>query len=105
MGELCKLKTRTQYKIVGGDFSAQEPRLTAMYSGDKQMLQAYKDNKDLYAVIASVSFNFPYEECLEFYPEGTKIVVDGKEIVCGYKTHQNKDGKGRRTQAKSILLG
>lgn len=85
--------------------SAQEPRLTAYYSQDENMLQAYREGKDLYSVIASISFGVPYEDCLEFYPEGTKIVIDGKEIVCGKKTHQNKDGKERRSQAKSILLG
>ena len=45
--------------------------------------------KDLYSEIASKAFNMPYEECREFNPDGTT----------------NKAGKGRRTQAKSILLG
>ena len=93
------------YKIVGGDFSAQEPRLTAQYAQDPQMIQAYIDGKDLYAVIASASFNKPYEDCLEFYPEGTEIEYEGKKIICGHKTHQNKEGKNRRSMAKSILLG
>ena len=99
------LNIRTNYRIIGGDYSAQEPRLTAFYSQDEQMIQAYLDNKDLYAVIASASFNYPYEECLEFYPAGTKIIYEGEEVICGNKTHQNKAGKQRRTQAKSILLG
>lgn len=93
------------YKLVGSDYSAQEPRLTAFMSHDKNMLQAYLDKKDLYAVIASLSFNKPYEECLEFYPEGTKLTIDNKEIICGYKTNQNKAGKERRSQAKAVLLG
>ena len=45
--------------------------------------------KDLYSEIASKAFNKPYEECREFNPDGSK----------------NKEGKERRTQAKSILLG
>lgn len=69
------------------------------------MRDAYLQGRDLYSVIASQSFNVPYEDCLEFYPEGTVIEFEGKKVTCGYKTHQNKDGKGRRTQAKSILLG
>lgn len=69
------------------------------------MLKSYADNKDLYAQIASLSFHKSYEDCLEFYPEGTKIVVNGKEVVCGYKTHTNVEGKKRRSAAKSILLG
>lgn len=100
-----KLNTRVEYKIVGGDFSAQEPRLTAFYSQDENMIQAYVEGKDLYAVIGSKSFGVPYEDCLEFYPEGTKIMHDGKEVICGYKTHQNKEGKQRRSYSKSILLG
>ena len=98
-------KAKDGYKIIGGDFSAQEPRLTAFMSQDENMLNAYKEGRDLYSVIAGLAFGKPYEDCLEFYPEGTKIVIDGKEIICGYKNVQNKAGKERRTQAKSILLG
>ena len=92
-------------RIIGADFSAQEPRLVAHYSQDENMLNAYLNKQDLYSVIASQSFNVPYEDCLEFYPEGTEIVFEGKKVVCGYKTHLNTEGKNRRTQAKSILLG
>ena len=70
--------------------SAQEPRLTAFMSQDENMLKAYQEKKDLYAVIASLSFNKPYEECLEFHP------ITGEKQV---------EGKERRTQAKSVLLG
>lgn len=69
------------------------------------MINAYKEGKDLYAVIASMSFDRKYEDCLEFYPEGTVIEHDGKQVVCGYKTHQNKEGKKYRTMSKCILLG
>lgn len=69
------------------------------------MINAYKEGKDLYSVIASMSFDKPYEDCLEFYPEGTRIELDGKEKICGKKEIQNKAGKERRTQAKAILLG
>lgn len=93
------------YRIIGADFSAQEPRLVAHYSQDENMLNAYLNKQDLYSVIASQSFNVPYEDCLEFYPEGTKIVFEGQEVTCGYKTHLNTEGKARRTAAKSILLG
>lgn len=100
-----KLKTMTPYRIVGGDFSAQEPRLTAFYSQDENMIQAYNEGKDLYSVIASMSFDREYKDCLEFYPEGTVIEFKGEKVTCGYKTHQNKEGKSYRNMAKSILLG
>lgn len=61
----------------------------AQLCGDEKMLQAYREGKDLYAEIASLSFNTTYENCLEFRPDGTT----------------NKEGKERRSQAKSILLG
>lgn len=69
------------------------------------MINAYKEGKDLYSVIASMSFDRKYEDCLEFYPEGTIIDYEGQKVVCGHKTHQNKEGKTYRTMSKSILLG
>jgi len=56
---------------------------------DPTMIEAYNNGKDLYAQIASLSFNKPYEQCLEFNPDGTT----------------NPEGKERRSSAKSILLG
>lgn len=54
------------------------------------MCEGFAHGKDAYALIASVSFNMPYEKCLEFHPE----------------THEYQpDGKARRSEAKSILLG
>ena len=42
-----------------------------------------------------MAFNKPYEDCLEFYLDEN-----------GQKTDEiNKEGKERRTQSKSILLG
>lgn len=91
--------------LIGGDFSAQEPRICAFTTRDIGMLSAYQEGKDLYSYIASMSFNKPYEECLEFYPEGTHIIIDGKDVTCKKKEYINEDGKGRRNQAKKILLG
>ena len=96
---------RPGYVFVGGDFSAQEPRLTAYYSQDENMLKAYNEGKDLYAVIASAAFDNEYEDNLEFYPEGTEIEFEGKQVICGFKTHTNEDGKHRRKIAKTLLLG
>lgn len=75
--------------LLSSDFSQQEPRAMAAMCGDPGMIQSYIEGKDLYAQIASASFGVPYEDCLEFRPDGTT----------------NKEGKERRTQAKSILLG
>jgi len=74
-------------------------------SQDPSMIKAYAEGKDLYSVIASLSFDRKYEDCLEFYPEGTEIIYEGQKVICGNKTHQNKEGKTFRSMAKSILLG
>ena len=74
--------------FVGGDFSAQEVRVVADMCGDEGMIQAYRDGKDLYCEIASMAFHVPYEQCLEFNPDGTT----------------NKEGKERRSIAKKIVL-
>ena len=80
------------YVLMSSDFSQQEPKCLAALcrkQGDSQMYDVFMAGKDLYSEIASKAFNKPYEECREFRPDGTT----------------NKEGKERRTQAKSILLG
>ena len=79
-------------------------RLAAYLSQDQTLLKAYAEGKDAYAIIASMIFDMPYEDCLEFYPEGTEIEVDGKKVICGNKTHMNKAGKERRSIGKVAVL-
>ncbi len=78
------------YVMLSSDYSQQEPKLTAFVSKDEKMIQAFKDNKDIYATIASLAFNLPYEKCLEFHPETGEY---------------QPDGKARRGEAKTIVLG
>ena len=77
------------YVLMSADYSQQEPKVMTQMCGDPKMIKAYQEGKDLYAEIAALSFNTTYENCLEFRPDGTT----------------NPDGKNRRSQAKSILLG
>jgi DNA polymerase I-like protein with 3'-5' exonuclease and polymerase domains len=84
-----EFKATDEYVMMSSDYSAQEPRITSTMSGDEKMIQAYKEGKDLYAAVASIAFSQPYEECLEFRPDGTKNIA----------------GKERRGQAKAIVLG
>lgn len=77
------------YKLVGSDFSQAEPRLMAWYAQDENMINAYKNKKDLYATIASIVYNNAYEENLEFFPDGSP----------------NPHGKERRSFMKSVILG
>jgi DNA polymerase I - 3''-5'' exonuclease and polymerase domains len=77
------------YVMVGSDYSQQEPRCLAYMSGDESLLDAYRTGKDLYALIASTLYKVPYDECLEFRPDGTK----------------NEEGKKRRNSVKPVVLG
>lgn len=82
-------KAQDGYVLVGGDYSQQEPRLTAHCSNDEKMKESYHQGKDIYATIASLAFDKSYEECKEFREDGTV----------------NPEGKERRSQAKAIVLG
>ena len=75
--------------LMSSDYSQQEPKVMTQMCQDPKMIEAYKKGKDLYAEIAALSFNTSYDNCLEFRPDGTT----------------NPEGKSRRSQAKSILLG
>lgn len=77
------------YVLMSSDYSQQEPKVMTQMCGDPKMIKAYQEGKDLYAEIAALSFNTTYENCLEFRADGTT----------------NPEGKNRRSQAKSILLG
>lgn len=75
--------------LLSSDYSQQEPKVMTVMCQDPAMIKAYQEGRDLYASIASLAFNKPYEQCLEFNPDGTT----------------NPEGKERRSQAKTILLG
>ena len=49
----------------------QEPRILAHMSGDQNFQDAYAHGKDIYAWCGSIVYNIPYEECLEFSPDGS----------------------------------
>ena len=86
---MISVNVKVQKVLVGSDFSQQEPRLLAFYSKDQDMLQAYANNKDLYAMVAAKVYKNAYEDNLEFYPDGS----------------QNVAGAERRSSCKSIILG
>ena len=83
------INTRTKYVLVGSDFSQQEPRLLSHYSQDKNMINAYKQGKDLYATIAMGVYKMGYWDCMERHEDGSP----------------NPEGKKRRHSVKAILLG
>ena len=86
-----KVPVRTApYVMISSDYSQQEPKLTAFVSQDDKMIESFKAGRDIYATIASLAFNLPYEKCLEFHPETGEYQADGK---------------ARRGEAKFSVLG
>lgn len=75
--------------LLSSDYSQQEPRVTAFISNDAKMINTFNSGKDIYASIASIAFNVPYEQCLEMTPEG----------------EYSPEGDSRRKEAKTVLLG
>lgn len=81
--------------LVSGDFSQQEPKALAHMSGDENFIRAYAEGRDIYAWCASMVYNIPYDQCMEFYLDEN-----------GKKTDKvNPEGKKRRTEMKSVILG
>ena len=81
-------RAKKDYCIVGADFSAQEPRSLASFSNDRAMLEAYEEDKDLYAIIGSKCFKNNYEDNLEFNPITGVLQPEGKERRNKSKTIQ-----------------
>lgn len=80
---------REGHVLISSDFSQIEPRTLASLSGDDEMIQAYKEGKDLYATMGARVYNVGYWDCMEKYEDGTP----------------NPEGKVRRDSMKSVLLG
>lgn len=80
----------SEYVLIGSDYSQQEPKILSFVIQDAAMSKAFSEGKDIYATIAGLAFNQPYEKCLEFHPE----------------THEYQpEGKRMRGEAKTIVLG
>ena len=77
------------YVMVGGDFSQQEPRLLSNYALDDNMMEAYRQGKDLYATIATGIYHNTYWDNMEHHEDGSP----------------NPAGKKRRGSVKSLMLG
>lgn len=86
------IKARTRRIIQGSDYSAQEPRVLAQLCRDEGMLQAYRDGKDLYVEIASISLHVSYKECLEHFPKNCPIKQEnGKWYYAKLKNGKSDD--------------
>ena len=81
-------KARPGYTFIGADLGQQEPRVMAYLSRDQKLIEAFKEKKDIYAIVAQSYEGNSYEDNLEFHSDGTIY----------------KDGKKRRKKAKTVLL-
>lgn len=82
-------KASPGHTIVGGDFSAQEPRILAQISQDQKLLENFEQGRDVYATVYSTVTGLDYWDCMEHYEDGTP----------------NPTGKATRGKGKSLILG
>lgn len=82
-------KASPGHVLVGSDYSAQEPRLLTAYSREPKLLEAFANDRDVYATLGSGVFNNDYWDNMEHHKDGTP----------------NVDGKNRRKKMKTLLLG
>lgn len=59
--------------IIGADFKAQEIRCVASLSQEPALLEAFRENKDPYAMLAVQFTGLPYDECYK-NPDGSDTV-------------------------------
>ena len=68
-------------EVIVGDFISVESRGLAFIAGEEWKLDAYREGKDIYKVLASIYFGVPYEEVTkEQRPRGKY-----SELSCGYQ--------------------
>lgn len=75
------LRPQDGYAYVGGDYAAIEARVTAWLADEEWVLQAFRDNKDLYKVAAMGIYNKPYEAIEKPERQMGKIA----ELALGYQ--------------------
>lgn len=69
------------YVFVDADYSQIELRVLAHMSGDEQLIQAYRDAKDIHRATASQVFHIPFDEVTDLQRRNAKAVNFG--IVYG----------------------
>jgi len=69
------------YVFVDADYSQIELRVLAHCSGDKELIQAYKEEQDIHRITASQVFHTPFEEVTDLQRRNAKAVNFG--IVYG----------------------
>lgn len=84
----CTLIASPGNSLCVADYSAVEGRGLAWAAGEEHILQAYRENKRMYAVAAAPIFNCSYEQIMQEKANGnSKKDKTGKvaELACGYQ--------------------
>ncbi len=88
--------------LVSADYSQIELRIVAAVSGDVNMVQAFKDKKDIHTATAAKVYNVPEEEVTSTQRRNAKAVNFG--IIYGQSAFGLAENLGiSRTEAKSII--
>ena len=89
MNKSVKLRKHTM--LIGSDYSQsqQEPRCLTAFSRDHILLDAYKNERDLYATLGAGVYKNDYWDNMEHYEDGS----------------DNIEGKKRRKKMKTLYLG
>ena len=90
------------FSFIDADYSQIELRILASLSGDKKLIEAYNEGKDIHAITASQVFNVPLEEVTADMRRNAKAVNFG--IIYGISSFGlSQDLSISRTEAKEYI--
>ena len=82
-------------ELLAADYSAIEGRVIAWLAGEEDKLEAYRQGKDAYVLVASKAFDVPYDEIMSGIESGDAAMKElrqnGKtgDLACGFGGGQN----------------
>ena len=88
-------------KLVAFDYSQIELRLAAILSGDKKLIEIFKNGEDVHAGVASYMFGIPQEEVSKVQRNKAKVINFGILYGMGVSALQ-KNLKVSRTEAQEF---
>ena len=92
----------TDHVLVSADYSQIELRIVAAISGDENMIQAFKENKDIHTATAAKVYNVAESEVTSDMRRAAKAVNFG--IIYGQSAFGLSENIGvSRTEAKTII--
>ena len=90
-----------KYKLAAFDYSQIELRMAAILSGDKKMIQIFKERKDIHAGVAAAVFGVPIDKVDAEMRRKAKVINFGIIYGMGVSALQKNIG-GSREEAKKF---